>query len=161
VHALIIACVHRTAHHFDEPRLIWLYDIHLLAARLDGRAWADLVAQASARQVAAVCRNGLTEAVASLGTAVPRDVLEALSDAARSEAGVQAYAGGGRTQARRVADDLRAVGSWRRRWRLVGQHLFPPARYMREVYAPGSRAPLAALYARRAWRGARRWLRSS
>jgi hypothetical protein len=45
--------------------------------------------------------------------------------------------------------------------RLVRQHLFPSAHYMRGVYAPASTAPLPVLYARRAWRGARRWLARS
>ncbi len=33
-HALLMACVHRVAHHFDPPTLIWLYDIHLLASSM-------------------------------------------------------------------------------------------------------------------------------
>jgi hypothetical protein len=54
--------------------------------------------------------------------------------------------------------DLRALGSWTHRWQLVKEHVFPPAQYMRDVYAPSSRAPLSFLYARRALVGARKWL---
>jgi hypothetical protein len=34
VDALLVACVHRVAHHYDSDCLIWIYDIHLTAARL-------------------------------------------------------------------------------------------------------------------------------
>ena len=35
VHALVIACLHRVAHHHDEAEQFkWLYDIHLLASEL-------------------------------------------------------------------------------------------------------------------------------
>ena len=32
--ALLVACLHRTAHHGTTTRLLWLYDIHLLATTL-------------------------------------------------------------------------------------------------------------------------------
>ena len=35
VHALIIACTHRVAHHYDSDLLLFLYDIDLLGRRLD------------------------------------------------------------------------------------------------------------------------------
>src|SRR5947207_1841883 len=34
VDALLLACIHRVAHHHDSDRLIWLYDIHLLRQRI-------------------------------------------------------------------------------------------------------------------------------
>ena len=36
VNALVLACIHRLAHHQGRDRLVWLYDIHLLAGRLAG-----------------------------------------------------------------------------------------------------------------------------
>jgi len=56
--------------------------------------------------------------------------------------------------------DVRALGSAKDRARLIREHLLPPAGYMREVYARGSRAPLPWLYARRLAFGARAWWRS-
>lgn len=35
--ALVLACVHRMAHHNDSIDLLWLYDIHLLATGMDER----------------------------------------------------------------------------------------------------------------------------
>src|SRR5258706_549013 len=36
VDALLLACIHRVAHHHDSDRLVWLVDIHLLRARMSG-----------------------------------------------------------------------------------------------------------------------------
>ncbi len=45
--ALVVSCLHRTAHHGTSTRLLWLYDIHLLAAALSERDW-DLVVERAA-----------------------------------------------------------------------------------------------------------------
>jgi len=53
--------------------------------------------------------------------------------------------------------DLRALPGWRARARLIAGHLFPPAGYMRNTYAPSSHAILPWLYAARFVRGLRGW----
>ena len=63
-----------------------------------------------------------------------------------------------RAQFATLVSDLRALPSWSDRGRLLREHLCPPSAYMRQVYAPSSRAPLPALYVWRAVRGAWRWL---
>jgi hypothetical protein len=40
-YALLIACIHRVAHHHDAPTLIWAYDVHLLASRMTEREAAE------------------------------------------------------------------------------------------------------------------------
>ena len=35
-HALLLAVIHLAAHHARQVRLIWLYDLHLLASTLNG-----------------------------------------------------------------------------------------------------------------------------
>jgi hypothetical protein len=64
-HSLLIACVHRVAHHNDSPRLIWLYDIDRLARRTASAEWEAFVVLARARDVATVCRRSLTRAALS------------------------------------------------------------------------------------------------
>jgi hypothetical protein len=159
VHALLLACVHRVAHHADAPLLIWLYDIHLVGATMTAEQWREFAALAGARGVGAVCRRSLELAVTNFGTPVPAAVMASTAlggaDADRSPAA--AYL----NRPRHVAGvwwDFKLLPSWRDRARLARQHVFPPVQYMRGVYAPASGAPLAVLYARRAWRGARKWL---
>jgi hypothetical protein len=162
VHALLVACVHRVAHHFDSNRLIWLYDIHLLSSRLGDTDWSAFVRLAVDRRVASVCRQSLLRTTGAFGSAVPADVLAALAEASERDAEPTARylasSSTGRHQVDVLVGDLRALRTWADRWQLVKEHVFPPARYMRDVYAPSSRAPLSLLYARRALLGARKWL---
>jgi hypothetical protein len=159
VHALLLACVHRVAHHLDVPRVIWSYDIHLLCDLLTPAEWDRFVNLADERRVAAACARGLSSAVVFFGgTAVPAGVRERLERAAVSEVPMDAYLGPGKPHIARILSDLRGAGSWRRAVRMTRQHVLPSPRYMREVYAPSSHAPLPVLYVRRAWRGARRWM---
>src|SRR5688572_5411106 len=48
VHALLVACVHRAAHHFDADHLLMLYDILLLAQRLSDVGWRRFCGDVSA-----------------------------------------------------------------------------------------------------------------
>ncbi|HUF47561.1 MAG TPA: nucleotidyltransferase family protein [Vicinamibacterales bacterium] len=157
LHAMLVACVHRVAHHFDDDRLIWLYDLHLLAGSFDEDLWRRFAIEAEARGVSAVCRASLTRAVTAFGTAVPDTVLSAPG---RREVTAR-YLQTRRPHAQVVFDDLRALPTWRARWRTMRAHVLPPAAYMREVYAPESGKPLPWLYALRAVRGARKWFGGS
>jgi hypothetical protein len=161
VHALLLACVHRVAHHLDAPRLIWNYDIHLLAAAFASPDWDRFVELARERGVAAACLRGLDATRRLFGTPIPERVMTSLSEDASSEPPIASFLDPGQRHIVRILADLRDVGSWRQAVRLTRQHVLPPPSYMREVYAPLSVAPLPVLYARRAWRGARRWLSRS
>lgn len=157
--ALLLACVHRVAHHFDSNRLIWLYDIHLIASQLSALEWEQFLLLVERRKVAAVCRRGLDLASHYFRTSIPPSVTPdtRLCSPAAPEASA-AYMKPRRRQVDHVADDLLALRTWRDRMQLVREHLFPPRQYMREVYALSSRAPLPLLYATRVVRGAWRWL---
>jgi hypothetical protein len=158
VHALLVACVHRVAHHLDSDRLIWLYDIHLLAGDLSNEAWKQVTGLAIQRRVAAIVSQSLARTADRFGTAIPAVVFEDLNEATQVHERSAAYLRSHRRHVQEVAEDLRELPTWRARARLMREHLLPPAVYMRRVYAPQSRAPLGLLYLLRAWRGARRWL---
>ena len=160
VHALLLACVHRVAHHHDDDRLIWLYDIHLIASQLDAAQWTRFADAAQRRKVAAVCVAGLERTRALFGTRLPDPIRRLASSRPDGEITAR-YLNGGRAPVSAVVDDLRAMPSWTHRWRLVKDYAFPPVRYMREVYAPSSASPLPWLYVRRIVFGARRWLAHS
>jgi hypothetical protein len=157
--ALFLACVHRVAHHFDSNRIIWLYDIHLIATGLTAAGWQHFLGLVEERKVAAVCRRSLERTINRFRTEVPAAVLAdprlRPSPAAEPTA---AYLAPRRRHVHNVVNDLQALPRWRDRVRLVREHLFPSSRYMREVYGLSSRTPLPLLYAHRAVRGAWRWL---
>ncbi len=161
VHALMLACVHRMAHHFNDDRLIWLVDIQVLAAAMTPERWRRLLTLSRERSVQAACAVGLEEAARTLNANVPVDVLAALEAGAAGEQSVGAYRDAGAPHMTRVISDLRLLSGWAARVRLARQHLFPPVAYMRDVYAASSPVPLPLLYVSRIVRGARRWLRRS
>lgn len=161
VHALLIACMHRVAHHHDEAEQFkWLYDIHLIASALSEAEWDAFVALAIERGIAAVSLECLLRSAEWLHTRVPSRLVNdpRVAGAASLEA-TAAYLRV-RPKAREVLDDLRALSTWRDRLSLVGEHLFPPAEHMKRVYAPQSRLPLPLLYAGRLLRGVGGWFRS-
>jgi hypothetical protein len=156
VHAVVLACVHRVAHHYGSDFLIWLYDIDLIARRLPPNDWREVAHVAAERKVAQVVRRSLARAATVFDTPVPADELGALANEPQE---LSAAYLSPRRHVFAMLDDLRALPSWTDRVQLVREHLFPPERYMRSVYAPASAAPLPVLYVRRLMRGTRKWLR--
>jgi hypothetical protein len=153
VHALLVACMHRVAHHHDTDLLILLCDIDRLARGLNEAEWREVVALAIVRRLSAVCLRGLTLARDAFDTPVPPWAAEALIGCADHEPGARFLD----RPLRRIdllASDFGAAGSWGARLGLVRRHLFPSRAYMRATHGQGA---LAALYTRRIARGAVRW----
>ena len=162
VHSLVLACLHRVAHHSADERLIWLYDIHLLAASLSSAETEAFIDLARARSVTLICADGLLAARRVLDTRLPAGLLERLTPAgvvtAPEPSAVLLIADP--TLARELLSDLKAVG-WPERVRLIREHAFPSATYMSAAYTVSNRAWLPALYTHRLVRGAWRLLRGA
>jgi putative nucleotidyltransferase-like protein len=156
VDALLLASVHRVAHHNDSDLLIWLYDIDLLARRLPPNDWRQVADVATERKVAQVVGRSLARAAAVFGTPVP-DLMASLSWGRSPELSAAYLIP--RRHVFTMLDEFRALKNWSDRLRLLREHLFPPEQYMRSVFAPASAAPLAVLYARRLVRGTRKLFR--
>ena len=144
--ALLIACIHRTAHHGTTTRLIWLYDIHLLAARLSEREWMALIEIAEARGLAPVVAAGLENARETLDTPMPQDLLDRLqSHVNATDADVLAFLDGPLPQMQIAVSDWKRIRGWRARARFLREHLFPPPMYVQERYKSKSRRHAAAV----------------
>jgi len=85
-HALLLACIHRVAHHHDDERRIWLYDIHLLIQKMTLQEALEFLALAKKKKVAAICRRGIELAQLKIGTQISSTIVEKLSEAGGSEA---------------------------------------------------------------------------
>jgi hypothetical protein len=162
VHALVIGCVHRVAHHSADERLIWLYDIHLLVEQLSASDVDAFVALARERSVTLICADGLRAAERALGTSLPAGLIGRLTPAGAVAAAEPSAAllTHEPSLARELLSDFKAVG-WSQRVRLVREHAFPPAHYMSATYMVSSRAWLPALCTHRLVRGAWRLLRGA
>ncbi|HTM27269.1 MAG TPA: nucleotidyltransferase family protein [Vicinamibacterales bacterium] len=156
VDALVVACTHRVAHHFDTNCLLYLYDIDLLARRLGDADWDRVAAIAAQKRVRRVCARGLTLAAGLLATPAPARVSRAMAvDESEPSASYLA------PELRRVdilRSDLLALG-WRARVRLLREHLLPPPEYVLRSYGTRHTALLPALYVHRIVRGAFKWVR--
>lgn len=161
VHALLLACIHRVAHHHGWERLIWHFDVHLLAERLTAAEQACLLELTAQKGIACIALDGLLLARANFDTALPAKLLERLEEQAASEAGSAASEFACRPMSRFdvLVSDLKALGSWRDRARLLREHIFPPASYIMERYSVSNAAILPILYTHRLLSGAWKWLR--
>jgi hypothetical protein len=157
VDSLLIACLHRVHHPtFEQP--CWIEDIHLLASRLAPSEWQAFIVRATSRSIRALCLQGLKRAEEQFQTALPLEVLTALSTDASEASAVFL-----RNDVRpidRLAADMRELGP-RAAARLMREHLFPPASYMRAKYGVRNRAWLPAYYAFRVLRGMSKWLKTA
>ncbi len=172
VHDLLLACMHRATHrqnpyfvegvpHHDANRLIWLYDIHLLACELNSREWSEFSRLAAEKGLRAVCLEGMQNARSCFQTGYPEEVLASLSAQPRAEPADRYLASG---KLRQQWMDFRALQGGGRRARFLRELFFPAPDYMHSKY-PGARpAWLPWLYLRRVVEGAARvdrWKRSA
>ena len=156
--SLLIACVHRLAHHQDQERLVWLYDMGLLVRPFRDADWTACVSLAHAHGVGAVCAHGLEAASRLLNVRIPAAVLTAL-DADREGEASRVYTERQRRKLDVLCDDLRRL-SWSDRVVLLREHAFPPASFMMSRYALHQRTWLPAFYIHRLVSGAWKWLRA-
>lgn len=161
VDALLLACMHRSGHkqapyyvddvaYYSGDRLIWLYDIHLLAQKLTPDEWHEFMDRATQKGLRAVCLEGLGRAQTRFGTPVARDVIEALGRPGHPEPSVRYLES---SAARRLWLDFCAIDGWQGKLGFMGELLFPPASYMHQKYPDAGSAGLPWLYLRRATGG--------
>jgi len=165
--ALLLACMHRQVHrqspywvdgvaYFSADRLIWLYDIRMLASTMRRGDWNLLVRLAREKGLSAVCQDGLRRAGQLFYPACPTRVLDALDPGRRAE---PPYTYLHASALQRGFLDFRSLEGTARKLRFLRELLFPPAAYMRSQYADVRPDWLPWLYARRAFNGLAKRLR--
>lgn len=126
--ALVLACVHRRAHHREGERAIWLLDIALAWQQLEPSTRQAVLARVGAARVSCLLLDGL-RAAARHGLQVDIDP----TWAAQVEVAVEPARALLRSPAR-YADwrfDLRHSGGLQR-WQVLRDYLLPSAAYMRQ-----------------------------
>ena len=158
VRLLIQTCLHRAVHcntpyfvggaaHYGSGRLIWSYDIHLLASAFDDGQWAQFRTLAKQKRVAGICLDGLLHANASLGTQIPRDVQSDLETSAGKDRR-NAYLVRSRAISR-AWQDIRAIPGLASKFRYARARILPDSRFIRAKYPNMTNASLPLLFARR------------
>lgn len=143
IDSLLLACVHRVAHHHGDDRLIWLYDLVLLWRALTPDDRRRFHERATEGEIVAICADGLSRAFEWFAADEP-PAFESLSHRERSESFLD-------PQRLRIAEliaELRAAKGERLRFlRLLA---FPSAEQMRARFPGARNAALPVLYIRRA-----------
>ena len=164
-HSLLVACMHRGTHrqnpyyvdnvaHYEADRIIWLYDIHLLATVFQRADWEHAAQLAHRKGMRAVCLESLLASQERFGTEVPKDVLSKLKTSPSIEAPALYLAS---SKLRQQWMDFRAL-KMTARWRWLREVLFPDRAYMLRKYKGTRRYWLPWLYAKRAVGGVVRTL---
>lgn len=156
-HALLLACMHPVMHHRNAVRLAWIYDIHLLAGRLDAAGWRSFTTLATEKRLRGVCAHGLNLAREWLATSIPAEVLAALAATDGTPEPTAAYLATGRGWLDELGGNLAARRSWRARFRLLWEIALPSPSFMLGSYGlargPAAWVALPLLYAHRGLRG--------
>jgi hypothetical protein len=155
--ALLLACLHRVAHHHDEVQLLWLWDIHLLIQRMSWNDRDAFVRLAERERMCAICRRGVELSAECFSTSGARELAGVLRQAAGGRREPTARFIGGSRLVTVLRSDLAALDGWRRRAALIAEHLFPSSAYMRSVYPGCPPALLPLVYGYRIARGAPKW----
>jgi hypothetical protein len=157
VDALLLACVHPVMHHRNLERVLWIYDIHLLASTLSTEDFREFVERVQQKRMAAVCAHQLEVAHRTFNTCVPPGVMAALERTRGSEPSA-AYLASQRKWHDELIAGIRGLPSASARLELLRDVLFPRPRYMFRLYdltgTPIHWLLLPALYLHRNLRGA-------
>lgn len=153
-HALLLACMHRAAHLGVDGehgnRLLWLYDIQLLAKAMRADEWREFSQLCVAKKMRAITLDAFASLQASLNTVIPADLMNQLALPKTKELSA-AYLKA--SHKRLLLTDLRALATWRERLTLLRESCFPPADYVMAKYHGENRAWLSLWYVRRAVAG--------
>jgi len=165
IDALLFACIHRTGHthapmYVDgvaEPakdRLIWLYDIYLLASRMSAPELEESVSLALKKRAAEMTWEALELCEGHFGLDLPDFVRQELSRRSVAEPSSQVFRGG---RLRQLAGDLLELDG-RERIGWLREMAFPSPQYIRSKYPDAKPSWLPVLYIRRAYSGLRKAL---
>jgi hypothetical protein len=156
IDALLLACVHPVMHHRAAERVLWVYDVHLLASMLTPEELDELAQLARTKKVAAICAHQLRLAQATFRTVVPASVFARLEPTGKPEPSA-AYLGAQRRWHHELISSVRELRSTGDRVRLLREVLLPAPSYVLGAYGLRGKTygpwVLPALYVHRTVRG--------
>ena len=162
LHSLLIACMHRATHrvapyyvdheaHHDPDRLIWLWDVHLLAGVLSPAERQTLPSAADRKGLLCLVQDSLAAAATAFASTAAADLASTLpADSAPSA--VARYLDSPWLKQQWM--DVLALPDTRSRLRFLRETLFPDAAYLRGKYGDSASA-IGWLHARRTIAGLR------
>ena len=159
VDALLLACIHRVAHHHDSERLIWLVDVPLLRDRMSEEEHREFWRLAADRRIVGLCARSV-ELADEWTSREPHHRAEdyLTENEMRRDEPSNALMDRRITRGRVLAANLRAL-PWSSRGRRLWQLAFPPPSFMERSFGTRNRLALPWLYLYRGARGVARLFR--
>lgn len=150
-HALLHSLLHRVTNmpSGQHDRLIWLYDIHLLALRCDAQEWERILAACMTMRCATPALDGLQAAQLAFNTPLPDGVFETLRAGMTGE---DWQLGAALDQGAMDRAHLAAL-PWHQKARWLRRKLFPSAAFMRVRYGGRDGMGVPRAYLHRWWVG--------
>ena len=130
IDSLLIACLHRLGHHHREERLIWLYDIHLLANSLEKTDWDALCDKAKTKQICAITLDALLNCEYLFSTDIPKNVIQTLSNAHQEPS--KLFVQRDLPEWRYILGDLKSLQGVAAKLGFVKENLLPSPTYIRQ-----------------------------
>jgi hypothetical protein len=153
-HALLLACVHRVAHHAEDQRPIWFKDIHLLTESLSQDEFDSFLKIAEDKKVLKICVEGVQLAKAKFETKFSEELFEKYrlkSENTQEASG--SYLKSKYPRLRDLISNLKTISGFNHRVRFLKNYAFPDADYLLKKYSVSNRGWLPLLYFRRGMEG--------
>ena len=147
-YALLFSCMHRIAHTpFGESnRLIWLYDIHLLAGSFNQEQWSCFTGLATEKKLSNVCLDGLLKSRDGFKTRLPENILEILRRQGKNDpVQVDDFTSAWKYHMK----NYQTMPGWKERFCLLREYLLPPSEYMLAKYNRRNKLWLPVLHVMR------------
>lgn len=160
-HALLLACMHRATHrnnpyyvdgvaHYDSDRLIWLFDIYLLAEKRDAAGLDSLLNAAREKGLTAEVVESLKLAHACFAAGKQKSWMANLPAQVPHETASSYLAA---SSIKQHWMDFMAIDSALGKLTFAREHLLPHADYMRQKHPDAAAWQLPGLYVHRAFVG--------
>ena len=132
VDSILLACIHRLGHHANDERLIWLYDIHLLANTLEEDDWEELCLLCEDKQIAAITMDALLVCEDLLGTHIEESCKQTLSKLAKRDEPSKLVLNRNASEWQLFKQDLQSLDNIQLKAQLLKENLFPSSEYIRQ-----------------------------
>jgi len=153
IDCILLSCVHRLGHHANDERLIWLYDIHVLANTLEETDWQKLCLLCKDKQIAAITLDALLICEDLFDTPIPTDSKQTLKVLANRNEASKLVLNRSASELHLFIQDLKSLDSFSLKLKLLKENLLPCADYIRESMNTNS---LLKGHLKRAFRGIKR-----
>ena len=151
IHALLHACIHRASHWQEPERLIWLYDIYVLAERLTPSGWEEFHRLAHERNMTTIASRALQTMTSAFTSSAASRIPMLVDDTEPSSAFLRP----GFSHFKEFLAHLRHTPGIRGRIEWLRELALPSRQFMRHAHGADTTSRLCWAYARRGWSGLR------